>query len=146
LYSFKEYLNEINIKGKALSKPLWNGEDYLDRGGDINLDRLELKELPCVFPEKWNKNFYCSSNNLTSLEGVPKEIGGSFYCGINNLTTLKGSPEKVDGGFWCNHNHLTSLEGAPKEVSGVFGCNNNSTKFTEEDVKKVCKVGGGIIV
>ena len=28
-------------------------------------------------------NFYCSNNNLTSLEGSPKTVGGNFYCSNN---------------------------------------------------------------
>ena len=41
---------------------------------------------------------------------------------------------------------ITSLEGAPKEVEGDFYCQKNKTKFTEEDVRAVCKVGGRILV
>jgi hypothetical protein len=50
----------------------------------------------------------------------------------------------VKGYFSCSNNQLTSLEGSPKEVGGDFFCKNNKIKFTEEDVRKVCKVKGRI--
>jgi hypothetical protein len=62
------------------------------------------------------------------------------------ITSLQGGPEKVGGGFWCWGNKLTSLQGAPKEVGGDFNCSDNKKQFTKEDVKKVCKIKGNIIV
>ena len=97
-------------------------------------------------PQKVDGNFDCNNNNLTSLKGAPQKVGGSFICNHNNLTSLKGAPQKVDGNFDCNNNNLTSLEGVPQKVGGDFNCKNNKTKFTKEDVKKVCEVGGLIYV
>ena len=68
----------------------------------------------------------CSNNDLTSLEGCPKEVKGDFDCSSNNLTSLDGSPEIVSGYFDCSYNKLTSLEGCPKEVKGNFYCSNNN--------------------
>jgi len=142
MYSFKEYLNEINIKGKAIGKPIWNRKDYLTGDGSIGLEYMNLTELPCIFPEVWDKSFYCGYNNLTSLEGAPKEVGGVFSCMNNQLTSLEGAPGKVGKSFRCNNNKLTSLEGAPKEVGWDFNCAHNTTKFTKEDVKEICEVKG----
>ena len=90
--------------------------------------------------------FYCFDNSLTSLKDAPQKVEGSVYCDNNSLTSLKGAPQKVKGDFYCYNNSLTSLEGAPKEVEGDFYCQKNKTKFTEEDVRAVCKVGGRILV
>jgi len=125
MYSFKEYLNEINIKGKALSKPIWNGKDYLNENGSIDLRGKGLIELPCIFPENWDENFYCYDNKLTSLEGVPKKIKGSFD---------------------CSRNRLTNLDNSPIEVYGMFICSGNPVKFTIKDVEGVCDVKGIIYV
>jgi len=54
--------------------------------------------------------------------------------------------KEVGGDFWCHSNQLTSLQGCPKEVGGDFGCWNNKKKFTEAEVRKLCKVGGNINV
>ena len=69
--------------------------------------------------------FSCDDNQLTSLEGAPREVGGSFSCGYNRLTSLEGAPRKVRGDFYCGSNLLTSLEGAPREVGRRFDCYNN---------------------
>ena len=113
--------------------------------GDFNCTNNELTTLEGA-PEKTGGDFYCYNNRLTSLKGAPREVKGGFNCDINKLTTLEGAPEKVEGSFYCDHNYLTSLKGTPKEVSWNFDCRNNSTKFTVDDVKKVCRVGRRIIV
>jgi hypothetical protein len=97
-------------------------------------------------PQKVGRDFRCYNNSLTSLQGAPKEVERDFWCDGNNLTTLQGAPEKVGGYFNCSDNNLTSLKGAPKEVGVDFNCKNNKTKFTEEDVLKICDVEGRIIV
>ena len=76
-------------------------------------------------------DFYCSNNQLTSLEGAPQTVGGSFYCYNNQLTSLEGVPQTVGGSFGCSNNQLTSLEGAPQTVGGSFGCSNNQLTSLE---------------
>jgi hypothetical protein len=82
-------------------------------------------------PESVGGNFSCSDNKLTSLEGAPESVGGSFYCSDNKLTSLEGAPESVGGSFYCSHNKLTSLEGAPESVGGSFSCYNNKLTSLE---------------
>ena len=131
-----------------------NGKDYdlfdlpkkLVVDGDLILSNLELSELPDLseweirgdfycsgnqltslngVPQKVDGTFDCSENQLTSLNGVPKEIGESFLCSENQLTSLVGAPEKVGGGFDCSYNQLTSLAGAPQSVAWNFDCSYN---------------------
>ena len=54
-------------------------------------------------------SFSCTNNNLTSLEGAPREVKGDFNCSDNNLTSLEGAPREVKGDFYCYNNNLTSL-------------------------------------
>ena len=86
-------------------------------------------------------DFRCSYNNLTSLEGAPKEVGDWFDCSHNNqLISLEYAPKKVGGSFECSYNdQLTSLEGAPKEVVGNFNCSTNNQLTSLEGAPK--KVG-----
>jgi hypothetical protein len=68
---------------------------------------------------------------------------------INNLYLISlpewmGEIDIVNGDFNCCNNQLTSLEGCPEVVYRDFYCWNNPGKFTEEDVRKVCKVRGEI--
>jgi hypothetical protein len=85
----------------------------------IDLSNKNLKTLVGLnIPQKVGGDFYCSNNQLTSLEGAPQEVGGYFYCSNNQLTSLEGAPQKVGGNFSCSNNQLTSLEGAPQKVGG----------------------------
>jgi hypothetical protein len=82
-------------------------------------------------------DFNCSHNKLTSLEGAPQTVEGSFYCYSNKLTTLKGAPRTVEGDFYCNDNQLTSLEGSPQTVTRSFNCYNNQITSLEGAPRKV---------
>jgi hypothetical protein len=137
-----------------------------DVDGNVDLSDQKLKKIPWKF-NKVTGDFYCYYNQLTSLEGCPKEVGGGFSCHYNQLTSLEGCPKEVGGHFYCHNNQLTSLEGCPKEVGGHFSCSynqltslegcpkevgrdfcchNNKKEFSKEEVKRVCKVKGIIYV
>jgi hypothetical protein len=84
----------------------------INASGNINLAGMlgDLKKLPLVFNEVMG-NFLCDNNNLTTLEGCPKEIGGYFNCSNNKLASLEYSP-KIVRNFLCQGNkNITSLEG-----------------------------------
>jgi hypothetical protein len=97
-------------------------DSSVDVIGDANLYNKigVLKKLPLTFNEvSWD--FNCGKNNLTTLEGCPKKVGGSFYCNYNNLTSLEHSPEIVEH-YWCSGNYiLTSFEGLENtHIDGVL--------------------------
>ena len=120
---------------------------YVKNGskGDLDLSDLNLTKLPEILKNiSVGRDFFCGTNNLTSLENCPKTVGGSFYCGHNKLTSLDGATEYVGGSFYCSFNNLTSLTGAPKFVGGVFSCGFNDVKFTEQQVRAVCNVKGDL--
>ncbi len=95
--------------------------------GDVNLRYLYLEELPEFLSEI-------------------SEVTEHFDCSVNNLTSLKGAPQSIGGGFHCGNNKLTSLEGAPKSVKGDFFCGRNAVQFTEEQIRAVSNIGGGVYV
>ena len=86
-----------------------------------NLTSLEKFNIPNIV----NGNFYCSYNQLTSLQYGPSKVNGSFYCSNNQLTSLQYCPSEVNGNFYCSSNQLTSLQYCPSEVNGNFYCSNN---------------------
>ena len=102
-----------------------NEDGSIDVHGKVDLSNQVFgrTKLPLKF-RNVTGNFYCSSNQLTSLEGGPRFVGGHFHCS-NKLTSLEGSPQSVGGNFYCDHNQLTSLEGSPQSVNGSFYCRNN---------------------
>ena len=110
-------VQHIKDAGGKLVKRKWNVP------GDLYLSGLGLTQLPPMGVV--GGDFYCSNNQLTSLEGAPEKVGGDFSCSYNQLTSLTGAPKEVGGGFYCYSNQLTSLKGAPKEVGGDFFCDNN---------------------
>ena len=95
---------------------------YIHNGnkGDLDLSNLKLTKLPDILKDiSVDRDFYCYTNNLTSLENCPKYVGGDFF---------------------CNSNKLMSLDGSPKFVGANFSCFNNPGNFTEQQVRAVCDV------
>jgi hypothetical protein len=108
--------------------------------GNVDLSCKNLTELPDLSEVVVKGYFSCSNNQLTSLEGAPKEVGGSFWCYGNILTSLKGAPKEVGVNFDCHVNRLTSLDGAPQTVGGSFNCSHNQLTSLEGAPEEV---GGG---
>ena len=109
----------------------------VDVDGDFNCVGQGLSDLKGVRFGKVEGNFSCEDNQLTSLEGAPREVGGNFSCRNNQLTTLEGAPQKVEGNFSCRDNQLTSLEGAPQVVGKDFVCYDNQLTTLEGAPQKV---------
>jgi hypothetical protein len=92
----------------------------IDVGEDVLLGSIlgDLKQLPLTFNEVIGL-FSCRENNLTTLEGCPKEVRSRFSCGDNNLTSLEHSPKIAEGDFYCvGNDYLTSLEGLENTYIG----------------------------
>jgi len=123
---------KYNIKNYTI-----NADGLVDVNGDVDLYNKKLTKLPLKFG-KVTGGFYCSYNQLTTLEGSPREVGGNFNCNNNNkLATLEGSPREVGGYFYCSYNQLTTLEGGPREVGGDFFCDDNQLITLEGSPKEV---------
>jgi hypothetical protein len=107
-----------------------NPDGTVDVDGSVDLSKQRLSKLPLKFG-RVTGNFYCSDNQLTSLEGCPTEVGGGFYCWRNQLTSLEGCPTEIRGDLRCSDNKLTSLEGCPTEIGGDFFCSYNKLTTLE---------------
>lgn len=131
------------------NKMVKNEDGTYDANADINLRHMNLTSLEDL-PYKLNKidgDFFCANNKLTNLKGFPKTPYKDIMCSNNLLTTLEGCPEIIYGDFYCSGNQLTSLEGCPKKIYGDFYCSGNmQNEFTEENIRKICKVIGGVYV
>ena len=73
---------------------------------------IEGKKITKQTPsEPWPGNFYCSANQLTSLEFCPKEVSGDFWCSFNQLTSLADIHKrlkKMNGIFYAPDNPIKS--------------------------------------
>ena len=148
-------IKEICDKYKITNYEI-NPDNTIDVFGNVDLWDKRLNEIPLNF-NKVTGYFSCSYNNLTSLKGCPKWVGGdfschynklldidcdiqivdgAFYCQNNRITTLKGSPKYV-GSFHCNGNFITDLKGCPKYIKTNFDCRYNLLKTNVSNIKSV---------
>jgi len=94
---------KYNIKNYTI-----NPDGSIDVDGHVWLVNKDLTKLPLKF-NRISMAFNCSGNRLTSLEGVPKEVGGLFDCSDNNLTSLEGCPNYVGGSFDYSYNPISII-------------------------------------
>ena len=94
-----------------------NNNGLVDVDGNVNLYNKNLDKLPINFGTV-TRNFNCSYNQLRTLEGSPREVGGGFYCSYNQLTSLEGSPREVGSYFDCSDNQLRTLKGISERIDG----------------------------
>jgi len=131
----KEWLDKCT-RGKWTLNPQTG---LVDVGGGFYCTRQNLTDFKGVRFGKVDRDFDCSENELTSLEGAPREVKGTFNCSENDLTSLKGAPRDVKGNFDCSYNELTSLkvEGTPPSVGHYFDCSRNKLTSLEGAPQKI---------
>lgn len=97
--------------------------EYFDCSRCQNLKSLEGA------PRKVGGDFNCNSCiSLESLHGAPNEVGGDFDCsGCKNLKTLRGSPKAVGYQFNCDEANIENLDGISQVVHSIR-CNFTSIK------------------
>ena len=116
----ENWCDEMGIKNYTI-----NSKGEIDVDGDVGLFNKDLTELPYKF------------GTVTGYFNV---------YGCQNLTSLKNCPNKVGKYFACNHcPQLDSLEGCPKEIGSNFYCNDCKRKFTEKEVRSLCKVKRNVV-
>jgi hypothetical protein len=155
--SMTEIEVEKNCKKYNITNWTLNPDGTVDVNDSANLSDQGLSKLPLKFgrvtgnfwcsynqltslegcPKEIGEDFSCHYNQLTSLEGCPTEIGGDFFCSYNQLTTLEGCQTEIGGSFWCSKNQLTSLEGCPTEIGGSFRCYDNQLTSLEGCPKEI---------
>ena len=82
----------------------------VDVVGDFDCSSQELQDLKGIRFGQVSMDFFCKGNELTSLEGAPREVGGELFCDQNEFTSLKGAPEEVGGEFSCDAFELGEKE------------------------------------
>lgn len=92
-------------------------------GGDFIAKYNLLKDLKGGPEFVHGDNYNVKSNDLTSLEGSPKEVG-FLDVHHNDLKNLKGSPRIVHCLNINGNKNLTSLEGLPNKIKSDFWFND----------------------
>ena len=118
--AIEAWCEEMGIKNYTI-----NSKGEIDVDDDVDLEWKNIIELPYKFGS----------------------VSGYFLLtGCKNLISLKNCPSYVGRFFKCNFcPQLNSLDGCPKKVDGNFYCMNCKRKFTEEEVRTLCKVKNNIL-
>ena len=116
----ESWCDEMGIKNYTI-----NSKGEIDVDGNVDLEWKNIIELPYKFGS----------------------VSGYFLLtGCKNLISLKNCPSYVGRFFKCNFcPQLNSLDGCPKKVDGNFYCMNCKRKFTEEEVRSLCKLKNNIL-
>ncbi len=111
-----------------------NPDGSIDVDDSVGLVNKKLDKLPLNF-NRVSGWFNCHNNNLTSLEGSPKEVGGDFICTHNKITTLKGSPILIWGYLDLESNPLSIIDSSIEIKGKIYIDNTNLDWF------KIKKIG-----
>ena len=63
-----------------------NPEGLVDVEGDFDCSLSGIKSLMGIRFGSVSVDFYCHRNQLTSLEGAPREVGRNFHCNMNPIS------------------------------------------------------------
>lgn len=91
-----------------------DSQGFYNVDGDCNIDRLNITSFGKVQFGSITGNFVCSNNNIFSLKGCPKEVGGYFFCYNNKLSSLEYGPLVVGKDYSCYGNNIKLLDHIPK--------------------------------
>ena len=115
------WCEEMGIKRYTI-----NDKGEIDVDGEVFIDNKDLKELPYKFGKVTGYFDIGNNPNLISLKNCPNHVG--YYFGCDNCPKLD------------------SLEGCPSYVEWNFYCSDCKRKFTEKEVKSLCKVKKHILL
>jgi hypothetical protein len=76
-----------------------NSQGLVDVQGNVLCYREGLEDFLGIKFGKVSEDFNCWDNQLRTLEGSPREVGGHFDCSDNQLISLEGGPEVILGYF-----------------------------------------------
>ncbi|MDO8581633.1 MAG: hypothetical protein Q7S16_02045 [bacterium] len=93
-------------------------------GGTLSLRGSNITSLEGL-PQEIGEDLILRRINITSLEGLPQKIGHSLNLRETPITSLKGLPLEIDGDLDLGGTKITSLEGLPQKIGGYL-----SLRFT----------------
>ena len=115
-----ESFNDIETICKEYGIENWtiNPDGTIDVDGGVYLDNRGLTKLPLKFG-KVRGSFDCSYNQLTTLEGSPKEVGVYFDCDDNPIYPV----------YKLFPDHISFLDSL--DYNYLRGTNIDKTRFRE---------------
>lgn len=120
--------------------------DSIDIDGNLNLKGLGLGGLPEYIQFNRVSGYVNIENNrFTTLKGFPIESGWDYNCSSNLITSLNGITLRVKGSFYFHNNRIIDLDDLSITAINVI-CYGNAVKFTEEYIRQKINVSGHIVV
>ena len=121
---------KTDLRNYGIKNYTINNDGTIDVDDNVGLYHKGLSNIPFKFG-RVTGYFDCSRNELTSLEGCPKEVVGYFTCDYNKLKDLIGGPQEVGGSYHCDGNQLETLEGCAGDIGGSLCCANNKLELLD---------------
>jgi len=135
-----------------------NPDLTIDVYGVIMMDNMNIGEFPEYIQfNKADDTFSLTNTKLHTLRGCPREVGTNFYCDSNNLTSLEYAPEKIHGNLYMSRNNIPldlllrqlkdiDLGGLCYSDLGVYDRNSHLTEsFSRDNDDKLKNIGVGKI-
>jgi len=114
--------------------------------GDFSLEYCNKITDLTGAPQTATSYRIANCKKLGSLKGLPKSTSGDLVIYETGLSSLVGAPTTINGDFAVIGNKITSLKGMPKKITGDFTLTRNGkTKFTEEEIREICNIGGKVV-
>ncbi|MBR4507689.1 MAG: PcfJ domain-containing protein [Alphaproteobacteria bacterium] len=79
----------------------------------INLSGMDLHQLPDMSTVKVKGDFWCPTNQLSTIDGAPYSVSGHVKLSYNPITSLRGFPRHVGGKIYLSHTNLTAKSFVP---------------------------------
>ena len=112
-----------------------NDDGTYDYNDICNISMLHLSKIPIKFNKV--KNFTCAANPLKDLTNSPEIVEEHFSCWCTSITSLKGIPKQVGGNFDCSGMYY---------IDDLGHVVDDGMKFTEKEIRDVCEVKGKVWV
>jgi hypothetical protein len=123
----KQAILEELAKLKIESTSTINADGSVDVNGNVKIPKA-CKHIPVQF-RNVSGHFMCNNTRITSLQGVPQQVGSDFFCHGTQITSLQYAPQSVGGDFNCDNTKITSLQYAPQQVGGFYCFNTKITSL-----------------
>jgi len=97
----------------------FRNDGAVDIDAMVDFHGLKMDKLPFKFGKVTN-NFIVNDSKLKTLENFPDEVEGNLNLKGNDITSLKGCPKIVGGSLFIGAcDRLTSLEGISEELGAL---------------------------
>ncbi len=118
-----------------------NSEGLVDVEGSFDCRYQELENFLGIRFGEVSEYFDCDGNQLRTLEGSPRVVGGRFYCSGNPLISLEGAPEVIKGYFcfkntWFKYDLQSFLEKIDRIKPDVISLLLTHHFFTPQVIKE----------